>query len=90
MSVDAWYRCIPACALGNDLIFIQLPFQHSVFLTGTYFPMGSVHANALFVPAALLQPPFYRPVLFNSGATSSPVPGPRDYGALGGLMGHEV
>ncbi len=51
---------------------------------------GSVHANALFVPAALLQPPFYRPAAAGSGAASAPGPGPRDYGALGGLMGHEV
>ena len=49
-----------------------------------------MHANALFVPAALLEPPFYRPAAAGSGPAATPGPGPRDYGALGGLMGHEV
>ena len=60
-------------------------------VTVRYTTTCSVHANALFVPAALLQAPFYWPTGAEAGQSMTSMSTiPRDYGGLGGLMGHEV
>ncbi|KAJ1480896.1 hypothetical protein T484DRAFT_1900312 [Baffinella frigidus] len=51
----------------------------------------NVHANALFVPEALLRPPFLqKPSQDKKAGAGSASMSPSDFGALGGLLGHEM
>ena len=53
------------------------------------FTAAPPREQALFVPAALLQPPFLAAPPREEGARAAGL-APADFGALGGLLGHEM